>query len=225
MLSIIIPTLNASAHLPRALSALVPGALEGLVKELLVVDGDSKDATLAIADEAGARIIKSRPGRGLQLQTGGVEAKSDWLLFLHADTVLAESWVAEIVGFIKTGNGQQAGVFRFALDDNRKRARVLEVIVKIRCGLFALPYGDQGLLISRSLYDQIGGFKDLVLMEDVDIISRIGRSRLHYFNTPALTNAERYKCEGYIARMARNARCLAMWYGGMAPEKILKKYQ
>jgi len=81
------------------------------------------------------------------------------------------------------------------------------------------------LLISRALYDQIGGFGNLVLMEDVDIVARIGRARLHYFKTPAITNAERYQRDGYIARMARNAHCLAMWYGGVAPEKILEKYR
>jgi len=225
MLSIIMPTLNASAHLPQSLTALVPGVLDGLVRELVVVDGGSSDATLIIVEDAGARVINCAPGRGVQLQTGGKQAKSDWLLFVHADTVLAEDWVGEVETFIKNRNKQRAGVFRFALDDRRKRARILEMIVRVRCKLFALPYGDQGLLISRTLYDEIGGFKNLVLMEDVDIISRIGRKRLHYFQTTATTSAERYKHEGYIARVARNARCLAMWYAGVKPEKILEKYQ
>lgn len=225
MLSIIMPTLNASGHLPQSLSALVSGALDGLVKELIVIDGGSDDATLLIADEAGARIINSEPGRGTQLQTGGKAAKSEWLLFLHADTVLADGWVNEVEEFIKGGHEGNAGVFRFALDDNRTRARVLEMIVRIRCKLLALPYGDQGLLISRQFYDEIGGFKNIVLMEDVDIIRRIGRARLHYFHTTATTSAERYKRDGYITRMARNARCLAMWFAGVAPEKILEKYR
>ncbi len=225
MLSIIMPTLNAAAHLPQSLSALVPGALEGLVKELVVVDGGSSDATLVMVEDAGARVIDCKPGRGIQLQTGGNQAKSDWLLFLHADTILAQGWIGEVETFVKSGNNNRAGVFQFALDDKRKRARLLEAIVKVRCRLFALPYGDQGLLISKTLYNEIGGFKNLVLMEDVDIISRIGRKRLHYFQTTATTSAERYRREGYIVRMARNARCLAMWFAGVAPEKILAKYQ
>ena len=225
MLSIVIPTLDSKNHLPRTLSALVPGALEGLVKELVVVDGGSKDATIAIADEAGAKIITSEKGRGLQLRAGGEVAKSDWLLFLHADTVLADRWLEEVGSFIRQGDSSQAGVFRFKLDDHRKRARLLETVVKIRCRLLALPYGDQGLLISRNLYTEIGGFKPLVLMEDVDIISRIGRARLHYFRTAATTSAERYQQDGYLKRMARNAKCLALWYVGVAPEKILKAYE
>lgn len=225
MLSIIIPTLNAAHHLPKTLSALVPGAVDGLVKELLVVDGGSDDDTIAIADATGGRIITTQKGRGQQLLIGGQAAKSDWLLFLHADTVLADGWTQEVDKFIKGNNGQKAGVFRFGLDDRRKRARILEMIVRLRCKLIALPYGDQGLLISRALYNEIGGFKPLVLMEDVDIIGRIGRARLHYFYSRAITSAERYKRDGYMARMARNARCLTLWFAGVAPEKILRKYQ
>ena len=230
MLSIIIPTLNAGDDLPRTLSALVSGALEGVVKELIVVDGGSRDATLQVADEAGAMVIKSEPGRGQQLQAGGKAAKSDWLLFLHADTILAESWVREVEAFMKNQNQQevgqqQAGVFCFRLDDRRKRARILEGIVKWRCRIFALPYGDQGLLISRKLYEEIGGFRNIALMEDVDIVSRLTRSRLHFFKTTALTSAARYKRDGYLMRMARNARCLAMWYAGTDPARILEKYQ
>jgi len=101
----------------------------------------------------------------------------------------------------------------------------LEFIVKLRCIFFALPYGDQGILISRQLYEEIGGFKPLVLMEDVDIVRRIGRSRLHYFQTKAITSADRYKRDGYLARVARNAKCLTLWFVGVSPEKILEKYQ
>ncbi len=225
MLSIIIPTLNAASHLPGTLSALVPGAIVGLVKELVVIDGGSGDETLAIVDEAGANVITTEKGRGPQLVQGGKSAKADWLLFLHSDTVLAESWIDEVGEFIRDNDRHKAAVFRFALDDRRRRARILETIVKLRCKLFSLPYGDQGLLISRHLYDEIGGFKPLVLMEDVDIIRRIGRSRLHYFQTTATTSAERYKRDGYIVRMARNAKCLMLWFAGIAPDKILDRYQ
>jgi len=225
MLSIIMPTLNSASHLPDTLNALVPGALSGLVKELIVVDGGSTDDTIVMADAAGANIITSEKGRGQQLLKGSGPAKSEWLLFLHADTVLADGWVDEVSRFIKDNNTQKAAVFQLAFDDQRKRARILELIVRLRCALLALPYGDQGLLISRHLYDEIGGFKPLVLMEDVDIIGRIGRSRLHYFQTRAITSAERYKREGYFARMLRNAKCLILWFAGVSPEKILEKYQ
>ena len=225
MVSIIIPTLNAQNHLPATLSALVAGAIDGPVRELVIVDGGSDDATLVIADEAGANIITSARGRGQQLRAGGRAAKSDWLLFLHADTVLHEGWIGEVEQFIKQGDKNRAGVFRFALDDPRRRARLLEKIVAARCKILGLPYGDQGLLISRRLYDQLGGFADIAIMEDVDLVRKIGRARLHYFHTPAVTSAARYEKDGYLKRMAKNARCLAMWYAGRPPEDIVKKYR
>lgn len=225
MLSVIMPTLNAERHLPASLSALFPAAVSGLVKELIVVDGGSNDRTIAVVEQAGARIISCKPGRGLQLKTGAETARSDWLLFLHADTALAGGWIEEVENFVRGTGSDKVGVFRFQLDDKRYRARLLEFLVRLRCRLLALPYGDQGLLISRQMYDEIGGYKPIALMEDVDLVKRIGRQRLHYFKAAAVTSAERYQKDGYMSRMGRNVRCLAMWFSGVAPEKILEKYR
>ncbi|HHI81771.1 MAG TPA: glycosyltransferase [Rhizobiales bacterium] len=224
MISIVIPTLNAGPGLAATLHSLVGAAIDGLVSELIVSDGGSGDETLAIADEAGAIIVTGEKGRGGQLRRGAKQARSDWLLFLHGDTVLEPGWADEARRFMD-GGGQKAAVFRFGVDDRRWRARLLEKIVLMRCRLFALPYGDQGLLISRALYDEIGGFGDLVLMEDVDIIRRCGRARLHFFASRAITSAERYRRDGYVRRMMKNGRCLAMWFAGVAPEKIAEKYR
>jgi rSAM/selenodomain-associated transferase 2 len=225
MVSIIIPTLNAEPFLPSTLAALVPAAISGLVRELVIVDGGSDDATLAIADGAGAAIICTERGRGRQLRAGGRVARSDWLLFLHADTVLEEGWMDEVEQFIEAGETARAAAFRFALDDRCWRARLLETIVAARCKTLGLAYGDQGLLIARRFYEQLGGFADIPLMEDVDLVRKIGRARLHFFHTRAITSAERYEKDGYLRRMAKNARCLAMWYAGSAPEDIVKKYR
>jgi len=225
MISIVMPTLNAAPHLPSSLRALFDGAVEGLIKELIIVDGGSQDDTVAMGEAAGADIILGHKGRGPQLKAGGDAAKAEWLLFLHADTVLSVGWVEEVQKFIHDGHNHKAGIFTFSLDDNRMRARILERIVKWRCRLLSLPYGDQGLLISRRLYDEIGGYKPLVLMEDVDIVSRLGRGRIHFLKTKAITSAERYQKQGYIKRMVKNAHCLSLWYRGVPPEKILEKYQ
>ena len=227
MLSIIMPTLNAQTGLQSSLLPLIPGVVDGLVKELIIVDGGSDDATLMIAQEAGATLITAQPGRGHQLAAGGKIAKSDWMLFLHADTVLDDGWIEEVNRFIARPQAEtgSAAVFRFALDDNRWRARLLEMVVALRNRLFALPYGDQGLLISRQLYEEIGGFRKIALMEDVDIIGRLGRGRLEYLKTRATTSARRYRSDGYLTRMMINARCLMMWFAGVSPDKILEKYR
>lgn len=225
MLTIIVPTMNAQDRLPTTLEALVPGAIKGLVKRVIVVDGGSSDKTVAIAEAAGADVVTTGAGRGNQLRAGAERAKTEWLLFLHADTVLADEWLDEVGQFTDQQTANHAAAFRFALDDGRWRARVLESAVWLRCRMFALPYGDQGLLISRSLYDEIGGFKPLVLMEDVDIVQRIGRARLSFLRTRAVTDADRYRKAGYLRRSLKNLSCLAQWFAGVAPEKILKRYQ
>ncbi|MEL6288645.1 MAG: TIGR04283 family arsenosugar biosynthesis glycosyltransferase [Pseudomonadota bacterium] len=223
MLSIVIPTLNAAEDLPRTLTALVPGAVEGLVKDVVIADGGSSDATAAIAEEAGATFVSAAPGRGSQLRAGADMAKADWFLFLHADTALADGWVSDVRRTMSS-NPDAAGVFRFVLDDVGFRARTVEKGVRIRCAFFGLPYGDQGLLISRRHYLEVGGYEDLPLMEDIDLVRRIGRRRLVLLDTAAVTSAVRYRRDGYIKRVARNATCLAMFFAGFKPQTIVRLY-
>lgn len=228
MLSIIIPTLNAGGTLPQTLNALVPGAIDGLVKEVIIADGGSGDITVKVADASGATIITGERGRGAQLAAGAEEARGDWLLFLHADTVLEEGWETEVGAFINKvsagGDLERAACFRFALDDRGLRARLLELFVAVRCALFALPYGDQGLLISRRFYNRLDGFAEMPLMEDVDIVRRIGRARLSMLRHAAITSAERYRREGFVRRGLRNQACLVMYFLGVPPRVITRLY-
>lgn len=216
MISVVIPTLNAGECLAATLSALVPAAVEGIVREVVVVDGGSSDITGRIAEDAGAVLLQSQPGRGTQLRLGARQAKNDWLLFLHADTILEPCWEQEVVALIARmssgGRPTAAAAFRYALDDIGLKPRLLEAVVGLRCLLFRFPYGDQGLLISRRLYEEIGGFSDMPLMEDVDIVRRLGRRRIVLMRSRALTSAARYRKEGYALRIARNLSCLALFY-------------
>ncbi len=225
-LSIVMPTLNAGNWLRRSLPPLA--AFEGLeiLRELIVADSGSDDDTLAIADAAGAKIVTAEPGRGMQLATGGAAAQGDWLLFLHADTVLDARWRAAVEAFIEApANRKRAGYFRFALDDKALAARVLETLVSARCRLFGLPYGDQGLLIARDFYSQLGGFPPIPLMEDVGLVRRIGRRRMTLLAATATTSAARYRKDGYLLRPLRNLFCLALYFLGAPPCFLLKIYR
>lgn len=220
MLSIIIPTLNAERHLVANLSTLM---IEAQPSEIIVMDGGSADQSRKIAQDAGARVVSVEPGRGKQLAQGAKISGGDWLLFLHADTRLEEGWRAEVDAFVSDpDNRRHAAYFRFALDDDDPRARKLERVVARRCNWFGLPYGDQGLLISRSLYNIVGGYKEFPLMEDVNLVRRIGKKGLVGLETPAITSADRYCENGYRSRSLRNVTLLTLYFLGM-PTAILAR--
>jgi rSAM/selenodomain-associated transferase 2 len=229
MISVIVPALNAEATLVQALTTLVPAAVDGLIREVIVVDGGSTDDTRAIAEEAGATFVEGAAGgRGPQLIAGAEHARFPWLLFLHADTELEPGWEREAIAFMKAvDQGKapaRAAAFRFALDDAGFRPRLLERLVAVRCALLRLPYGDQGLLLPRSLYAEVGGFAPIALMEDVDIARRLGRRRIALLRTRAVTSALRYRRDGYLRRSLRNLSCLLLYVVGVPPDAINRLY-
>lgn len=223
MISVVIPTLDAGATLDATLASLDAG--RGLVDEIVLSDGGSADDTVARGRRAGCDIVTGGRGRGAQLARGADAASAGWLLFLHADTGLAAGWPEAVGAFLHaSGAEMRAGAFTFALDDPSAAARVLERIVAARVRFLALPYGDQGLLISRRLYREIGGYRPLPLMEDVDLVRRIGRARLAALPAKAVTSAARYRRDGYLRRMSRNAACLGLYFAGLPPRSIARLY-
>ncbi len=228
VISVIIPTFEAERDLAATLTALIDASIEGLLREVIIVDGGSTDATLQIADDAGASVLTTKKGRGHQLACGARKARGDWLLFLHADTILQPDWAVEAAAHIarmQRRGTQGAAAFRFALHAEGLWPRIVEFGVGLRSNLAKLPYGDQGLLISRPFYDQLGGFAEMPLMEDVDMVRRIGRARLTLLPAKAVTSARRYEELGYVRRMARNLFCLGQYFAGVAPEKIVQRYE
>ena len=218
MLTIVIPVLNGAAELGACLAGL-DGA-----DEIIIVDGGSTDDSVKIAHRAGTRVISAPRGRGVQLRKGGQAARGDWLLFLHADTRLGAGWRQAVAAHIAT-TPERAGYFDLHLDDPAWQARIIERGVALRVRWLGLPYGDQGLLISRRLYDEVGGFRPLALMEDVDLARRIGGHRLRRLVATALTSAERWRRDGWVRRSARNLACLALYAGGMAPARLARFYR
>jgi hypothetical protein len=128
---------------------------------------------------------------------------------------LESGWEREVGTFLgRIDSGERpaaASAFRFTLDDEGVRPRVLEQLVALRCRALRLPYGDQGLLIPKRLYDEIGGFRPLALMEDVDLVRRLGRRRTVMLRARAVTSAERFRRQGYVRRSARNLLCLTLY--------------
>ncbi len=228
MISVVIPTLNAQRDLVPTLSALVPAVVDGIVQEAIISDGGSTDDTYVIADAAGTHVVRAPRGRGPQLEAGAAAAKGDWLLFLHADTVLEPGWINEVTSLIErieTGRRKPtAAYFRFALNDNGFMPRLIEMMVAVRCALFSLPYGDQGLLISRRHYQRLGGFRPLPLMEDVDLVRRIKRRELCGLKTAAVTSAKRYQDDGYLLRSFRNFGLMLLYLLRVPPRVLARLY-
>lgn len=226
-ISVVMPALNAAASLPSTIEALRDGALEGQLGELLVVDGGSRDDSQQVAQAAAARVLTAPKGRGRQLAAGAEEARGDWLLFLHADTSLSPAWGRVARDFMAaTGaSGERAAAFRFALDDAEPPARRIERLARWRGRALGLPYGDQGLLIPRAFYRRLGGYRPLDLMEDVEMVRRIGRRRLTILQADAVTSAARYRRDGWIRRPLRNLSLLFLYYMGVPSHRLSRLYQ
>ena len=169
-ISIIIPTINEADNLPLLLSDLSIIHKEG---EIIIVDCGSEDKTIDIANIYGAKVYKStEKNRGLQLDIGAKNSKGEWLIFLHADTRLNHDWFAKIKLFLKDDN-KFIYYFKFKINNKKIIYRVLEILVNLRSQYFKKPYGDQGLIIHRSIYLKNNGFRKIPLMEDVDFFRRL----------------------------------------------------
>ncbi len=222
-ISIVIPTLNAEAVLPGCLSALMEGVTAGLIRELIVTDGGSADATLRIADEAGARLVQGPASRGGQLRRGVAQARGRWLLILHADTELEEGWARSVSDHVASDQSA-AAYFRLGF-----RARGIGPVwvagwANLRARTLRLPYGDQGLVLSRAAYDQAGGYPDQPLMEDVALVRAL-TGPLVALPQRAMTSAVQYQSQGWVRRGARNLWTLGRYMAGTDPERLAASYR
>lgn len=223
MISVVIPTLDAEQTLPKTLASIEPGVAEGLASEVVVVDGGSSDATRTLAENRGCRVLASERGRGAQLRLGCDQARSEWILVLHADTRMEPGWADEVRQHVRT-RPNTAGYFRLRFDDASFSARLWEAAVRVRCFVLKTPYGDQGLLMPKSLYEAAGGYPDWPLMEDVELVRRIGRARLVGLTSCAITDASRFRRRGWIGRSLRNLGLLVRWRLGAPPETLARTY-
>ena len=191
MISVVIPTHNDQESLTRCFDSLIGATVHGVVREVIVADRGSSDDTLMIADAAGAHVVQSGKARADQLAAGAKAARAEWILFLNPETALDPGWDVEAEAFMEraTLDRPRAAAFRFGLDDFEAVSRRTETMVALRCWLFKLPYGDQGLLIPKRMYNKLGGHRD-VAMEDVDLVRRIGARRLVMLRARAVNKAE-----------------------------------
>lgn len=200
------------------------GLEAGLIREVIVVDGGSDDQTCRLAEGSGATVITATDrGRAAQLRLGADKARGDWFLFLHADTALSRDW-AERAGAHISERPNKAAAFTLAYRSDHPMAKVVARRANWRARSLGLPYGDQGLLVSRKLYAEIGGYPDVPFMEDVKIIRALGKKQLSILSAEARTDASKYDRDGWRKRSWRNAFLVTRYFLGADPEKLAKSY-
>ena len=224
MLAVIIPTLNAQSCLP----SLVPELTD---VRLVISDGGSTDETIKIALESGAVIARGIAGRGAQMARGaelaGVANDITAYLFLHADCTLLPGWEAVVETALKTPN--TAWYFRYQPDVKGHWVLWLRFLVWFRVSIWCLPYGDQGLLIPREMYEGLGGFdREKSLFEDVDIVDRIkskfGRKSLRKLPMALQTDVSDHARQGGWKRGWNNFWLLKAYRRGVPIDELVRKY-
>ena len=225
-LAVVIPALDEAECLPLLLADLA-AAPAGLIAERLVVDGGSGDGTDRLARLAGARLLRSTPGRGQQLGRGIAASTSPWLLLLHADARLPPGWDRAVAAAIAACPPADPAFWCFdlAVAGSGLNLRLLELAVACRTRLRRLPYGDQGLLVSRRLLQACGGVAPLPLMEDLDLVLRLRRrAPLRRLGLPLRVDGRRWRRLGVLACAWRNARLRRAWRQGASAEALARLY-
>jgi rSAM/selenodomain-associated transferase 2 len=222
-LSVVIPVRDEARSLPALLADLATAPQ--LVAEVVVVDGGSEDASRAVAWLGGARLLSTAPGRGVQLGHGIAASGAPWLLLLHGDARLPQGWATAVSRAIARGDGR-AWAFHLAIDGRDPALRLVEFGVTLRSRWRSLPYGDQGLLLSRALHERAGGLAPLPLMEDLDFVQRLRRlAPIQLLPGAMRVSDRRWRRLGVWQTALANARLRRDWRRGVAPQRLARRYE
>ncbi len=221
-IGVVIPTLNEAQFLPALLEDL-RGLGLSLPLDIVVADGGSTDGTPAIASAAGARVLDAPRGRARQLNAGAQAVHGEWLLLLHADVRLTIEAQRALIAAVQAGSGARAAVFRFAIELPWFWKRFIELGQSLREALWGLAYGDQGLLVRREQFDEVGGYPDIPLMEDVAIVGRLGRETpIRRLAATLPTSGRRYLRDGIVRTWLRHTALITLYHAGVSPYQLAR---
>ena len=216
--SVIVPVLADARATARLLTQIPPDPRV----EVVIADGGRDPELAAVCARPDVRLTHSAPGRAVQMNAGAALAQGDWLLFLHADSTLPAQWIEALLAVPHDIAG---GWFQFALEDPSWQARTIERGVRLRVRLLHLPFGDQGFFVRRHVFAQLGGYRPMPLMEDVEFIRRLRRhAPVAELPLQLGTSARRWHRDGWVRRSARNMLLLGLYFAGTSPALLASWY-
>jgi rSAM/selenodomain-associated transferase 2 len=221
MISIVIPVLNEAAIITPALTNIKNIA----TGEIIVVDGGSQDETIDLAKSLGVKVIFSPAGRAKQMNAGAQIATGDILLFLHIDTSLPNDF--EVLVERTLAQPQVvAGAFELQINAQLRGLRLIEKMVNWRSHFCSLPYGDQAIFLKADVFQQVGGFPDLPIMEDFELVGRLKRQgRIAIAPKPVITSGRRWQKLGAIETTLINQLAIVAYFLGVPPSRIACWYR
>lgn len=220
-ISIILPVLNEAEFISRALKALQ--SYRSQVHEVIVVDGGSRDDTLALAQSAADQVLVSRPGRALQMNAGAAVATGDVLLFLHADSLLPDDAYDAITAVIQSG--KTWGRFNVRLSGQSWMFRIIERMMNWRSCLTSIVTGDQAIFVNRQLFIQVNGFPEIPLMEDIALSKKLRKhSRCACLKSLTVTSSRKWEKNGIAATVLLMWRLRLMYFFGVSADKLASQY-
>ena len=224
-ISIVMPVFREEEVINKAVDAVQRLTLESRL-EIIVVDGDPEGKTLKMIRDS--RVIKARAekGRGKQMNAGAMLASGEVLLFLHADTELPPDGLTQICTVMRDRNCV-GGSFDLGIGSNRVFFRLIEQAASLRSRITRMPYGDQGIFLRRKVFLDLGGFRELPLMEDVDLMRRVRQSggKIHIIARKVKTSARRWEKEGVVYCTLRNWLLVLLYLLGVSPEYMARFYK
>jgi rSAM/selenodomain-associated transferase 2 len=225
MISLIIPVLNEAENINEIIQHIRALASEGFT-EIIVVDGDPRGSTINSIKDGDVRTAISLKGRAHQMNRGAAMATGAILLFLHADTYLPSN-AFTLIQAAMNDKDVVGGAFDLGFTDQRSIFRITEMYVFLRTRLTKIPFGDQSIFIRHNYFNMIGGYSDLPLMEDVDLMKRIRKrgDRLYIISEKVHTSARRYEREGIACATIRNWMLQLLYALGVSPERLIRWYR
>jgi rSAM/selenodomain-associated transferase 2/rSAM/selenodomain-associated transferase 1 len=219
-ISIIIPAINEADHIANTIESIGPGNK----KEVIVVDGGSHDDTMSIAKSLGAKVITGTPPRARQMNQGAAQATGDVLVFLHADTRLPEKFEDVVFSSFKQPK-MVAGAFELRMDSPTPGLRIIERLANWRSRYLKMPYGDQAIFLSTKLFHELGGFLDIPIMEDFELVRRLQKQgNIVTLPVPVFTSSRRWLKFGILKTTLINQLVIAAYVIGIGPEVIARWY-